>query len=111
MSKLAICQSRDIVLLSVANGSKAVGEVWFHAAVNGTMVSLLSVWSVSHYDARLGVLAVAETDDDVQLVHSTDIITAMVGTLSLKLASRRIRRARPVCANVRTHACDRAKIA
>jgi hypothetical protein len=81
VSTLSTCQSRDIVLLSVANGGKACGEVWFHAAVNGTMVSLVSIWDTPCYDDRLGVLTVHPTDDDLQLVHTTDIITAMAGRL------------------------------
>ena len=109
-SSPATCQSRDIVLFSEANGNKAVGEAWFHAAVHGTMVSLVSVWQVSQCDARSGALTVVAADDDVQLLHSTDIITAMVGALYLQLANHRIRRARPVRANVRVHACDRVDI-
>ena len=77
-SSLTVCYSRDIVLFAVPGGDKAVGEVWFHASVSGTMISLVSVWTVTRYDDTIGVLSLVETDDDVQLVHTTDIITAMV---------------------------------
>ena len=77
-SSLTVCHSRDIVLFAVPGGNKAVGEIWFHASVSGTMVSLVSVWTVTCYDRTMGVLSLVETDDDVQLLHTTDIITAMV---------------------------------
>ena len=41
-------------------------------------ISLVSVWTVTRNDDTIGVLSLVETDDDVQLVHTTDIITAMV---------------------------------
>eukprot|EP00959_Pyramimonas_sp_CCMP1952_P465132 9487753-Pyramimonas_sp.AAC.1 len=46
------------------------------------MVSIASVLDIIRYDDGLGVLTVVPTDGDVQLVHSTDIATAMAGALA-----------------------------
>eukprot|EP00959_Pyramimonas_sp_CCMP1952_P194325 4063556-Pyramimonas_sp.AAC.1 len=46
------------------------------------MVSLVSIWDAPRYDDRLGVLTVVPADEDLQLVHTIDIITAMAGRSS-----------------------------
>ena len=87
VSSLATCRRKDVVLFRDGNGQRGVAEVWFHAAVHGDLVSLLSVWSIIGSDDRLGALQLEYCDTEVHLVPTEDIIAPLVGLLAFECSS------------------------
>ena len=73
VNEFHVCHTRDVVLVTCADGHTRAAEVWFHAAVQGEPCSLVSIWT---HIADLGVSARSWRDsaDCKMVIPSADIL-------------------------------------
>lgn len=71
------CSRKDIVLISNPDhGFFECGEVWLHAEVMGSCISLVSMWSRVGYDKPKGLMQ-WQRNDNPMLIPTADIISAV----------------------------------